>query len=219
VPRIRRAVWAVVSFAAVIAFGGCGSQESGSPGQGSDVSRLDEVAAGPPKTALDVLTTDTVASVTTPATGPGPTIPRGRSDDQLAAQSAADSAMIWVGQAYRELARAGELTDVGLRNLNAGYTGRAYAAERDVYREYAKNPSALAAAPQNPVLYVERVREVRPTCFVVQAEFDEDPILAFPTGSGQKVVAVLRLDDGFWRITTFARSEAEDSSRIDCETT
>jgi hypothetical protein len=156
---------------------------------------------------------------TLPSSGPGPTIPKGRGDQEIAAQAAADAAMVWVGEAYRELSRAGEVTDAGLRGLNAGYTGRAYLAERDVYREYGKNPSALAATPDNPILYIGRVRQSRPTCFVVQAEFDESPLLAFPTGEEQKVIAVLRLEDGFWRIATLTRSDTGDSRDIDCETT
>jgi hypothetical protein len=206
---------------------GCGSQSQGSSVSTSTDGSVSpgadsigaEVSAGPPKTDVDVSSNQSGSRESSLASGPGPTIPKGRSSEQLAAQSAADAAMIWVGQAYRELSRAGEVTDVGLRNLSAAYSGRAFAAERDVYREYAKNPSALAASPENPTLYIDRVREARPSCFVVQAEFDEGPLLAFPTGAGEPVVAVLRLEDGFWRITALTRSDTEDVSRIDCETT
>lgn len=171
--------------------------------------------------------TDVDASAPTPSVpaaaappGPsGPTIP-GPGDATTQAQAAADAAMTWVGEAYRLLTRDGKVSDAGLRQLAAGYSGRALAAEARVYRQYGSDPSALSTFPANPVLEVDGVIDQAPGCFVVRARFDENPILAFPVDSaGIDVVAVLRERDGFWKISTLARSTAAADERIDCSTT
>jgi hypothetical protein len=154
-----------------------------------------------------------------PGETPGPTIP-GASELVVEAQSAADAAMVWVGEAYRLLAGEGRVSEAGLAQLSAAYAGRALAAETAVYRQYGKDVSALASSPAAPLLEVVAVGERQPGCYVVRARFDENPILAFPVESGGiEVIAVLRRRDGFWKVAVLARSSRELDGRIDCTTT
>jgi hypothetical protein len=208
-PRLNVSTFiSALIFSISIVASACGSDATVSASQDSPaVPTVDGVAIGAPPSSVG------------PSAAPGPTVPRRDTPQQQAAQDAANAAMVWVGEAYRTLVRDGAMTDGGVRQLSGAYDGRALRAETAVYREYARDVNALAKVPGDPLLLVDRVQIAQPRCYVVSATFDENPILAFPTDSGISVVAVLREQDGFWKITTLTRDPGRDrNERIDCAT-
>ncbi len=126
VPRVVPRVALVGVATAALALGAC-SNDPTTPAAASGLDTRPAVTVAPSGPAA--------SAVVTPA--PGPTLPGagGTGEEQpdvAAAQRAADSAMSWVGQAYRQLVRDGEVSDVGLRQLAGAYDGRALRAETDV---------------------------------------------------------------------------------------
>jgi hypothetical protein len=134
-------------------------------------------------------------------------------------QEFADLAMAAMGDAYRLAAAQGEITEAALVFLRDGFGGTALEGEESNLADAIDFRNSLARVPGNPGLLIDIVTDQTPECLVAEAEFDDRPLLAFPTANaGVPVVVRMRqsLDEAVWRVDVLVSPEQASLNPVRC---
>jgi hypothetical protein len=134
-------------------------------------------------------------------------------------QQRADSSMAALGDAYRQAIKDGEVTNPVLVFLGDGFSGGAREAEEANLRDAILSRNSLARSPGDPLLLVDIVTDDEDGCMIAEAEFDDRPLLAFPTAiQGIPVVFRMRqdLNDELWRIDELIAPQQADDNPVRC---
>jgi hypothetical protein len=138
---------------------------------------------------------------------------------RAAAQQYATLAMAALGDAYRLALESEEVGEGVLVLLQDGFAGTALEGEESNLRDAIEVRNALARVPGDPLLLVSTVVDQTSSCVVVQASFDDRPLLAFPTApSGVPVFARIRAteDDSVWRIDVLVSPQQASLNPVRC---
>jgi hypothetical protein len=134
-------------------------------------------------------------------------------------QERSNAAMAALGDAYRQAIKDGEVSAPVLVFLADGFSGTAREAEEANLRDAIPARNSLARAPGDPVLTVDIVTDDEDGCMIAEAEFDDRPLLAFPTAiEGISVIFRIRQDpnDELWRIDELLTAKQADDNSIRC---
>jgi hypothetical protein len=134
-------------------------------------------------------------------------------------QERSNAAMAALGDAYRQAIKDGEVSAPVLVFLADGFSGTAREAEEANLRDAIPARNSLARAPGDPVLTVDIVTDDEDGCMIAEAEFDDRPLLAFPTAiEGISVIFRIRQDpnDELWRIDELLTAKQADDNPIRC---
>lgn len=130
-------------------------------------------------------------------------------------QERASASMAALGDAYRQAITDTDVTDAVLLLLADGFAGTARDAEEANLRDAIQSRNSLARTPADPALIIDIVTDETEDCMIAEAEFDDRPLLAFPTAiAGIAVVVRMRSDsdDELWRIDElFSAAQADDN--------
>ena len=134
-------------------------------------------------------------------------------------QEQSSASMAALGDAYRQAIADGDVSDAVLLLLADGFAGTARDAEEANLRDAIPSRNSLARTPADPELIIDIVTDETPDCMIAEAEFDDRPLLAFPTAiAGIAVVVRMRRnpDDELWRIDELLSAQQADDSPIRC---
>jgi hypothetical protein len=134
-------------------------------------------------------------------------------------QERSNAAMAALGDAYRQAIKDSEVSAPVLVFLADGFSGTAREAEEANLRDAIPARNSLARAPGDPVLTVDIVTDDEDGCMIAEAEFDDRPLLAFPTAiEGISVIFRIRQDpnDELWRIDELLTAKQADDNSIRC---
>lgn len=127
--------------------------------------------------------------------------------------------MAALGDAYRQAIVEAEVTDAVLLLLTDGFAGTARDAEEANLRDAIQSRNSLARTPADPALIIDIVTDETDDCRIAEAEFDDRPLLAFPTAiAGIAVVVRMRSDpdDQLWRIDELFSAVQADDNPVRC---
>jgi hypothetical protein len=103
--------------------------------------------------------------------------------------------------------------------LADGFAGTARDAEEANLRDAIQSRNSLARTLADPGLLIDIVTDETDDCMIAEAEFDDRPLLAFPTAiAGLAVVVRMRMDpdDQLWRVDELiSASQADDNPVLD----
>jgi outer membrane murein-binding lipoprotein Lpp len=174
--------------------------------------------------AVTVVVSIAVSGCTRTITAPIPsddletTVPAGNARVAVL-QQRVDSTMAALGDAYRQAIKDNEVTNPVIVFLGDGFSGAAREAEEANLRDAILSRNSLARTPGDPVLLVDIVTDDEDGCMIAEAEFDDRPLLAFPTAiQGISVVFRMRqdLNDELWRIDELITAQQADDNPIRC---
>jgi hypothetical protein len=134
-------------------------------------------------------------------------------------QGLASVSMAALGDAYRQAIADGEVSEAVLLLLTDGFAGTARDAEEANLRDAIQSRNSLARNPSDPELIIDIVTDETEDCLIAEGEFDDRPLLAFPTAiAGIAVVVRMRrnIDDEIWRIDEFLSAAQADENPIRC---
>ncbi len=134
-------------------------------------------------------------------------------------QEQASASMAALGDAYRQAIADADVTDAVLLLIADGFAGTARDAEEANLRDAIPSRNSLARTPADPELIIDIVTDETPDCMIAEAEFDDRPLLAFPTAiAGIAVVVRMRKDpdDELWRIDELLSAQQADDNPIRC---
>ncbi len=134
-------------------------------------------------------------------------------------QERASASMAALGDAYRQAITDTEVTDAVLLLLADGFAGTARDAEEANLRDAIQSRNSLARTPADPALLIDIVTDETEDCLIAEAEFDDRPLLAFPTAiAGIAVVVRMRShpDDQLWRIDELFSAARADDNPVRC---
>jgi hypothetical protein len=138
---------------------------------------------------------------------------------RAAMQEYADLAMAAMGDSYRLAASQGEVSEAAVVFLRDGFGGTALEGEESNLADAIDFRNSLARVPGNPRLLIDIVTDQTPVCLVAEAEFDDRPLLAFPTANaGVPVVARMRqtADEAVWRVDVLVSPEQASLNPVRC---
>jgi hypothetical protein len=149
---------------------------------------------------------------------PETTVPAGDAA-KFRVQAYATQSMAAMGDAYRQAIKDNEVSDSAMVLLGDGFSANARDAEEANLRDAIQSRNSLARVPGDPELLIDIVTDQADGCYIVEAAFDDRPLLAFPTAiRGIPVVARFRLNstDEIWRIDELISAVRADENPLRC---